>query len=50
MATLSGTFPFLKTLFADSRYQGAEFAKVLVAGLPYGRYTKKYYTERRDAK
>ena len=29
MATLLGTFPFLKTLFADSGYQGPKFAKGL---------------------
>src|SRR5712672_3326541 len=29
MATLFGTFPFLKTLFADSGYQGPKFAKAL---------------------
>ena len=29
MATLFGMFPFLKTLFADSGYQGPKFAKRL---------------------
>jgi hypothetical protein len=29
MATLFGMFPFLKTLFADSGYQGPRFAKEL---------------------
>ena len=29
MATLSGMFPFLKTLFADGGYQGPHFAKAL---------------------
>jgi len=29
MATLFGMFPFLKTLFADSGYQGPKFAKAL---------------------
>ena len=28
MATLFGMFPFLKTLFADSGYQGPKFAKL----------------------
>ena len=31
MATLFGMFPFLKTLFADSGYQGPKFAKALAA-------------------
>jgi transposase len=30
-ATLFGMFPFLKTLFADSGYQGPKFAKALAA-------------------
>jgi hypothetical protein len=29
MMTLFGMFPFLKTLFADSGYQGPKFAKAL---------------------
>ena len=32
MATLFGMFPFLKTLFADSGYQGPKFAKALAKG------------------
>ena len=35
MATLLGTFPFLKTLFADSGYQGPKFAKELANVLPH---------------
>ena len=34
MATLFGMFPFLKTLFADSGYQGPKFAKALAKVLP----------------
>src|SRR6202022_1382984 len=34
MATLFGMFPFLKTLFADSGYQGPKFAKALEKVLP----------------
>jgi transposase len=35
MATLFGMFPFLKTLFADSGYQGSKFAKALAKVLPH---------------
>ena len=35
MATLLGMFPFLKTLFADSGYQGPKFAKALAKVLPH---------------
>jgi hypothetical protein len=35
MSTLLGTFPFLKTLFADSGYQGPKFAKALAKVLPH---------------
>ena len=35
MATLFGTFPFLKTLFTDSGYQGPKFAKGLANVLPH---------------
>jgi hypothetical protein len=35
MATLFGMFPFLKTLFADSGYQGPKFAKSLAKVLPH---------------
>jgi len=35
MATLFGMFPFLKTLFADSGYQGPKFAKGLAKILPH---------------
>jgi transposase len=35
MATLFGMFPFLKTLFADSGYQGPQFAKGLAKVLPH---------------
>jgi hypothetical protein len=35
MATLFGTFPFLKTLFADSGDQGPKFAKALAKVLPH---------------
>ena len=35
MATLLGTFPFLKTLFADSGYQGPKFAKGLANVPPH---------------
>jgi transposase len=35
MATLFGMFPFLKTLFADSGYQGPKFAKGLTKVLPH---------------
>ena len=35
MATLFGIFPFLKTLFADSGYQGPKFAKALARVLPH---------------
>ena len=35
MSTLFGMFPFLKTLFADSGYQGPKFAKGLAKVLPY---------------
>ncbi len=35
MATLFGMFPFLKTLFADSGYQGPQFAKALSKVLPH---------------
>ena len=35
MATLFGMFPFLKTLFADSGYQGPKFANALAKVLPH---------------
>ena len=35
MATLFGMSPFLKTLFADSGYQGPKFAKALTKVLPH---------------
>ena len=35
MATLFGMFPFFKTLFADSGYQGPGFHKVLAKVLPH---------------
>ena len=35
MATLFGMFPFLKTLFVDSGYQGPKFAKGLTKVLPH---------------
>src|SRR5436190_4549806 len=35
MATLFGMFPFLKSLFADSGYQGPKFAKALAKVLPH---------------
>jgi hypothetical protein len=35
MATLFGMVPFLKTLFADSGYQGPKFAKALAKVLPH---------------
>ena len=35
MATLFGMFPFLKTLFADSGYQGPKFAKAHAKVLPH---------------
>jgi hypothetical protein len=35
MATLFGMFPFLKTLFADSGYQGPKVAKALAKSLPH---------------
>ena len=35
MATLFGMFAFLKTLFADSGYQGPKFAKALARVLPH---------------
>ena len=35
MATLFGMFPFLKTLFGDSGYQGPKFAKALAKVLPH---------------
>jgi transposase len=35
MATLFGMFPFLKTLLADSGYQGPKFAKALAKVLPH---------------
>ncbi len=35
IATLFGMFPFLKTLFADSGYQGPKFAKALAKVLPH---------------
>ena len=35
MATLFGMFPFLKTLFADSGYQGPKFARALAKVLPH---------------
>src|SRR3954471_4554032 len=35
MSTLFGMFPFLKTLFADSGYQGPKFAKALAKVLPH---------------
>ena len=35
MATLFGMFPFLKTLFADSGYQGPKFAKAIAKVLPH---------------
>jgi transposase len=35
MATLFGMFPVLKTLFADSGYQGPKFAKGLAKVLPH---------------
>jgi transposase len=41
MATLLGTFPFLKTLFADSGYQGPKFAKGLANVLPYLEIVKR---------
>ena len=34
LATLSGMYPFLKTLFADGGYQGPEFQKALATILP----------------
>jgi hypothetical protein len=34
MATLFGTFPFLKTLFVDSGYKGPKFAKAVAEVLP----------------
>jgi transposase len=33
--TVFGMFPFLKTLFADSGYQGPKFAKALAKVLPH---------------
>ena len=36
MATLFGMFPFLKTLFADSGYQGPKFAKAAGLTMPEG--------------
>ena len=35
MATLFWMFPFLKTLFADGRYQGPQFAKAVAKALPH---------------
>ena len=35
METLFGMFPFLKTLFADSGYQGPKFAKAIAKVLPH---------------
>jgi hypothetical protein len=35
MATLFGMFPFLKTLFSDSGYQGPQFARALAKVLPH---------------
>ena len=35
LATLFGTYPFLKKLFADGGYQGPEFQKALAKILPY---------------
>ena len=35
MATLFGRFPFLKTLFADSGYQGPQFATKLAMVFPH---------------
>jgi hypothetical protein len=35
MATLFGMFPFLKTLFGDSGFQGPKFAKALAKVLPH---------------
>ena len=35
LATLFGTYPFLKNLFADGGYQGAEFRKALAKILPH---------------
>ena len=35
MTTLFGMFPFLKTLFVDSGYQGPKFAKALAKVLPH---------------
>jgi transposase len=35
MSTLFGMFPFLKTLFVDSGYQGPKFAKGLAKVLPH---------------
>jgi len=35
LATLFGMYPFLKKLFADGGYQGAEFQKALAKILPY---------------
>jgi len=35
MASLFGMFPLLKTLFADSGYQGPKFAKALGKVLPH---------------
>jgi hypothetical protein len=34
LATLFGMYPFLKKLFADGGYQGAEFQKALAKILP----------------
>src|SRR3982074_2291899 len=35
MTTLSGMFPFLKTLFVDSGYKGPKFAKAVAKVLPH---------------
>jgi transposase len=35
MATLAGKFPLLKKLFADSAYQGPQFAAGLAKALPH---------------
>jgi hypothetical protein len=35
MTALFGMFPFLKTIFPDSGYQGPKFAKALAKVLPH---------------
>lgn len=35
LSTLSGLFPFLKTLFADSAYRGPVFHQALIKALPH---------------